>query len=296
MGTDTGVMYNDVERRLSYRLVISIEQSIKLLPVLSREMDTVPLDFQVTEKGHFIDLFICGSPAQKLQDFLYQYRPITTGDCHVVRMRTEEMDPAARIMEKIDSIGEAVRGSLYVKSDKIYVEYRISNEGISFFTKIAGEIIGMQNHIRIVDLGPGASGIHALNEVNGRIPLTVVGYEVDILRDLNVEENCFIEYNFHGEDNKGFKAILYCGDKKEVRYFDSPFLREVNKLSVEQRIPKAAILAKPSKGRYRSFTFLPSAMVENHLSILYSAASHCKSCNFKLLAVRKYTSDVWSWV
>ena len=290
------MIYRDVENRLANRLVISIDQSIPLLPVISREMDTIPLDFQVTDRSSFIDLFICGPPAQKLQNLLYQYRPTATGECQIVRIRAEEMDTASRIMGEIDGIGESVRGSLYVRSGKIYVEYRLSDHGIRDLTGIAREIIGMRNSIRIVDLGPGASGIESLSEVNSRIPLTVVGYEVNIMNDLKVDENCFIEYNFHGEDKNGFRAIVHHDQGMEVRYLDSPFLREVNKLSVEQRIPKAAILARPAGERYRSFTFLPSAMAENHLSILYTAADHCRDCDFKLLAARKYSSDVWNWV
>lgn len=77
-----------------------------------------------------------------------------------------------------------MRGSLYARSGKIFAEYRLADEGIQDLTGIVGDIIGMKNHFRIEDLGPGASGTAALGEVNGRIPLAVVGYEADILGDL----------------------------------------------------------------------------------------------------------------
>ena len=76
----------------------------------------------------------------------------------------------------------------------------------------------------------------------------------------------------------------------------SPFLREVQRLSVEARIPKAAILARPVDGVYRSFTFLPRAMRDMHLSILYRAAGKYPDSGFTLVAARPYSKDVWNWV
>lgn len=99
------MIYRNIEDRLNNRLVISMEQPIPLLPVVSREMETIPLDFQVTDRGSFIDLFICGLPAEKLQELLYQYRPTSTGGCMVVRIRAEEMDTASGIMGRSAPLG-----------------------------------------------------------------------------------------------------------------------------------------------------------------------------------------------
>lgn len=112
----------------------------------------------------------------------------------------------------------------------------------------------------------------------------------------NIDEGCFVEYNFHGEDSRGFRAILHTANGMEVKYLDSPFLREVNKFSVDKRIPRAAILAMPAGGKYRSFTFLPWDMMETHLGILYRAAEKFGDSNFRLLAARKYSHDVWNWI
>ena len=291
------MLYRDVESRTDMSLGISIEQQIPLYPLLEREINTIPLDFQVTDRGAFIDLFICGEPGKKLETMLMQYRPTRIGECLVLRTGADEMATASTILGRIDEIPRSVRGSLYLKNGKINVEYRISGEGKRQITSVVKDIMDMNNHIRIVDLGPGGSGIASIEAVNSRIPLSVVAYEVDILDDLHIgNEECYIEYNFHGEDKQGFRAMIHSPNDTEVRYLDSPFLREVQRLSVESKVPKAAILARPADGVYRSFTFLPSVMRDTHLSILYSAARKFPDSGFALLAARPYSGDVWNWV
>ena len=291
------MLYREVENRTDMTLGISIEQQIPFYPLLEREINTIPLDFQVTEKGAFIDLFICGEPGTKLETMLMQYRPTRIGECLILRMSADEMVTASEILGRIDEIPRSVRGSLYLNDGKINVEYRVNECGNKPITSVMSDVLEMKNHIRIVDLGPGGSGIASIEAVNSRIPLSVVAYEVDILQDLHIgQEECYIEYNFHGEEKRGFRAMVHSQNDTEVRYLDSPFLREVQRLSVEAKVPKAAILARPVDSVYRSFTFLPSVMRDVHLSILYSAARKYPDSGFTLVAARPYSRDVWNWV
>ena len=233
----------------------------------------------------------------KLETMLMQYRPTRIGECLVLRMSAEEMVTASAVLGRIDDIPRSVRGSLYLRDGKINVEYRISENDRKQITSVIGEIMEMRNHIRITELGPGGSGIAGIEAVNSRIPLSVVAYEVDILRDLHTgNDDLYIEYNFHGEEKRGFRAMIHSMNGTEVSYMDSPFLREVQRLSVEARIPKAAILARQVDGVYRSFTFLPRAMRDMHLSILYRAAGKYPDSGFTLVAARPYSGDVWNWV
>ena len=56
------MLYREIENRNSMSLGISIEQQFPIYPIIEREIETIPLDFQVTDRGAFIDLFICGEP------------------------------------------------------------------------------------------------------------------------------------------------------------------------------------------------------------------------------------------
>ena len=76
----------------------------------------------------------------------------------------------------------------------------------------------------------------------------------------------------------------------------SSFLDDVQRLSEERMIPKAAILGRALEGRYRSYTFLPFSMMDDQFSMLYSASEKYPEAKFNLVAVRSYDRSVWDWV
>ncbi len=290
--------YVDVEKRLDMRLTLTMEQQHPILPLLEREIDTIPLDSHHSGNEAFIDLFICGPPMEKLEGVLSQFHPDIMGGCLIVRMKAEEMGTAASVLDQLAEIPLSARGSLYLTDRKIFADFRISSSDISPITEIEKRIIAMNNRVRIADFGPGAGGIATIEKVDSRIHLGVVSYEVDILRDFgdSIKGDCFIEYNFNQVEKNGFRAIIYDSQGESAAYIDSPFLREVQRLSIEEKIPKAAILARPENGRYRSFTFLPDSMVDNQVSILYKAASKFPEADFRLQAIRSYSREVWDWI
>ena len=203
-------------------------------------------------------------------------------------MNAEEMVTASEILGRIDEIPRSVRGSLYLKDGKINVEYRVNECVKKQITAVMGDVMEMRNHIRITELGPGGSGIASIEAVNSRIPLSVVAYEVDILQDLHTgNQDLYIEYNFHGEEKRGFRAMIHSRNGTEVSYMDSPFLREVQGFQLRQGYQRRQ--SWPVDGVYRSFTFLPRAMRDLHLSILYKAVGKYPDAGFTLVAARPYT-------
>ena len=147
-------------------------------------------------------------------------------------------------------------------------------------------------------MGPSSGGISTLDRIDSRIPLGVVSYEVDILKEIGLPggDDQVIEYNFSRMEESGFRCVLYDGKTQSVAHIKSSFLEDVQKLSVERKIPKAAILARPVDGRYRSFTFLPYSMVDDQVSVLYEAAERHPDLDFRLNAIRRYSREVWEWI
>ncbi|MGC8506432.1 MAG: hypothetical protein ACP5NK_06995 [Thermoplasmata archaeon] len=292
------MLYRDVERLLETDITISIEQQHPLFPLLLREAETVPLDSYRDGNDYYVDLFICDKAALKLTGVLSAYSPARIGDCDIVRVKAEEMEAASVIMDGIGNIDFAVRGGLYLNSGKIYIDYRVSSSSKNDLTAVANRIRRMNNRIRIADLGPGAGGINILNNVDSRIHLGVVSYEADILPEIGIsgDRDFFLEYNFTKIDETGFRAVMYDGSSISVQHIRSRFLREVQRLSVEKKIPKAAIFAKPVDGKYRSFTLLPFSMIDTQLSMLFEAHERFPDTEFNILAVRSYDSRVWGWI
>ncbi|MHB1709746.1 MAG: hypothetical protein ACYCT2_09775 [Thermoplasmataceae archaeon] len=292
------MLYRDVEKRLDTSLTLTMEQQHPLLPLVEREVDTIPLDFHSQGGESFIDLFVCGDSAEKLEGVLAQFRPAVMGGCTIVSIKAGEMGSASAFMDRLGEIPLSVRGSLYLKDRKIYADYRLASSSMSAVTEVGRHILDLNNRIRIADLSPGSGGIAMINGVDSRIHLGIVSYEANIMRDFTtpMEEGCLIEYNFSREEERGFRAIVYGNEGENVAYLDSPFLREVQKLSVERKIPKAAIIARPVNGRYRSFTFLPNSMVDDQVSMLYRVADKFPDADFRLLAIHSYGNEVWEWI
>ena len=292
------ILYRDVERILDTRMSISVEQQHPVIPILEKEADTIPLDFHPSGRDSHIDLFICAGTAQKLKGILSQFNPRNRGDCLMVRIRADEMRTASTILEEAAMVKTAVRGGLYLKGNSIFADYRFHSSSSQDITEIGRRIISMKNRTRISDLGPTNGGISAMDSVDGRIRLGVVTYEADILNGTGLPsgEDCYIEYNFSSREESGFRAIVYQGNEFSVRHIRSSFLDDVQRLSEERRVPKAAILARTLEGRYRSSTFVPFSMMDDQLSVLYGASEKHPEAKFKLVAVRSYDRSVWDWI
>lgn len=291
------MLYRDIEKVLDTRLTLSVEQQHPIIPLLEREIDVIPVDFHMMNESH-VDLFICAEAGSKLAGILGPFRPEKRGDCLVVRVSAEEMKTASTILEEAARIPSTVLGGLYLKGTKIYADYRLHSSALSEITEIGKRIIGMNNRTRISDLGPTDGGISILDSVNSRIHLGVVSYEADVLGEIGLpkEGEYYIEYNFYQWEEKGFRAVVYNVNGFSVRHLKSVFLEDVWKLSVDRRIPRAAILARASGGKYRSYIFLPFSMVDDQLSALYEASKRHPEAGFRLVAVRSYDESIWEWV
>jgi hypothetical protein len=69
----------------------------------------------------------------------------------------------------------------------------------------------------------------------------------------------------------------------------SSFVDDVQRLSEERRIPKAAILGRALEGRYRSSTFSPFSILDDRLSMLCGALEKYPEAKFNLVAVDRMT-------
>jgi hypothetical protein len=275
-----------------------MEQKHPIIPLLLKEMETIPLDFHVSGGEGFIDLFMCGRAADKIMGLAREFNPENRGDCVILSIPAEEMKTATGIMDEISGVPSQVRTGLYLKGSCVYMEYRMHSSAIEEVTEIVGRVLGMRNRIRVSDLSPSPGGIAAINSVDSRIHLGVVTYEADILGETGLprNEDCYIEYNFYRQEEKGFRAVVYDGAGFSIRYLRSGFLDDVQRFSLKRRIPKAAILARTMDGRYRSSTFVPLSMMDDQLSVLYGASERHPDAKFRLVAVRSYDRSVWDWV
>ena len=296
------IRYRDVEKNLDMQLTISMENNHPILPLLEKEMPVIPLDSYTSSEGTFIDLLICGKVANQLSGVLSSFAPTRIGECEVVRLRAEELQSASAITIELSGIPYAARAGLYLRDKQIFIDYRFHHSEAGKVSGIVKKIVGMHNKITIADLGPTSGGIEHLRMVDSRISLSVVGYDVVGPQDplFNEDQDIYLEFNFIGPDEKGFRAIAYRqmddGAKPEIRYINLPFLRDAWKLATFKRIPRALIVGKSVDRRFRAYIFLPTSMVSEQLSVLFEAGVMHPEAKLRIDSVRSYTPEIWEWI
>lgn len=302
------MLYRDIEKKLDMQITLSIMQDHPVIPMLAREVDSVPLDSYRSGNEAFIDLFIGGEPEKHLEGTLSAFEPKRIGEFMVVRIASREMATALDLNDEIATIPSTVRGGFYLKGNKIFAEYRFHSSDLAAMTRIGRKITQMKNDIRIHDFGPSRGGIALMESIAARTPLGVVSFEADILKQmgLSTESDYFIEYNNHILESSGLKAIIYNGIEADfsipgespagrvnVTRLTNPMLIEIWKSAASRRVPRASVMAKPVQGKYRALIFVPYSMMNEHLSILYDAAEKYPEAGMELVAAREYGQDVW---
>lgn len=305
------MLYSDVEKKLDMQFTISLKQDHPIIPLLEREIESVPLDSSSSETEAFIDLFIDGRYQKHLEGALSKYEAKKMGDFMVVRIASVEMSSEFELSNEISNIPSSVRGSFYLKGDRVFVEYRFASSDLERMSAIGKKIVRMRNGITISDFGPSRGGIRLLDSIQKRTPLAIVSFEADILKKMGLpsETEYFIEYNNYRLENEGLKSIIYnkvdadtwipgepAGEGIRITHLTNPMLADVWKSCTVRRMPRAAILAKPFRGKYRAYIFVPLSMMDEQVAILYESADKFPDVEMKLVAAREYNQDAWEWI
>lgn len=306
------MLYKDVNSRLDMRFVISIEQKHTLISMIEREYQTVPLHIHNTGTEAFVDLFLQTNGNRQIDNIMSNYTAITKGDLRVVRVRADEVEAATSTIDQIASLRSVLPAGLYLTGNKIMAGFRFHHSENAEVSSIAKKIVSSKSHIAVKDLGPDPGGIAAIDEMNLRISLSVVSYEVNAgnsrgssIPDI-IYESKFT--NFKGDETG---ALVFYDPKDSKRELGEPisvengiylsslnssFFREVWTMTNDSHIPRAAILVKPTTRGFRTFSFLPSTLVSEYLSILFSVADEFPEAGFNLSTVRIYDKSIWDWI
>lgn len=306
------MLYRDVNCRLDMRFVVSIEQKHTLISMIEREYQTVPLHIDNTGTEAYVDLFLQTNGNRQIDNIMSNYTTVTNGDLRVVHVRANEVETASSIIDQIASLKSVLPAGLYLTGNKIMAGFRFHHSENDAVSSIAKKIVSSKSHIAVRDLGPDPGGIAAIDEMNLRISLSVVSYEVNAGRKAGSKIPDVI-YESKFADFKGSEtgALVFSDPKDPERdigtpisaedgiylsSLDSSFFQEVWKLTNESHIPRAAILVKPTPRGFRTFSFLPSTLVSEYLSILFRVSEKFPDAGFNLSTVRVYDKSIWDWI
>ncbi|MCL4314979.1 MAG: hypothetical protein M1454_04565 [Candidatus Thermoplasmatota archaeon] len=253
----------------------------------------------------YIDLFLQGERAERFRNLVSSYDHVMRGNMPTVKIRSEEMGVVSSIMDRILTIGTVMPSSLYLTGGRIRAEYRFHASDLRNMTVLAGDILQMRNGMEIVTLGPDPGGISALDAVNDRISLSVVGFDTylpDEIRSAGITEAFFEVSSEHGMKD-ALRSIAVCQashvpDDSGIYHADisSPFINMVRNGANEAHIPRAGTLKKVTDGILRAFAFMPRSLLKEYLDILFSASRKLPDSHFSLSYVGDYRKGIWEWI
>ena len=306
------MFYRDIDRKIGYMLSVSMVQSHPLIPVMEKEFGDVPLHSDRIGSESYIDLFVQGEKAMRFEPMVSSYDHVMRGDLLTVKLKSEEMSTVSGIMDRILGIGTVLPRSLYLAGGRIRAEYRFHASDLHNVTMLAGDILQMRNGMEIVDLGPDPGGIAALDAVNDRISLSVVGFDTDLpgeIKSAGITE-AFFEVNSEHRMKDALKSIAVCpsshvpGSWQPVpgesglyhADISAPFINMVRNSANEAHIPRAGTIMKVTGGILRAFAFMPRSLLREYLGILFSASGKLPGSHFSLSYVGDYRKGIWEWI
>lgn len=294
------------------RFVISIEQKHPLISMIEKEYQTVPLHIHSSDSGSFVDLFLQVNGNRQIDNIISNFSTVALGDLRVVRVRAEEVESASSTIDQVLAVKSVLPAGLYLTGNKIMACFRFHHSEIKSISEIANRIVKLKNHITVKDLGPDPGGIAAIEEMNLRINLAVVSYDTfSAPSDAGHVPNLIYDAKYSTfTGNETGSLVLYDTSSSERSigsviseedgiYFttiSSPFFREVWAAANEMHIPRASIIVRPIPGGLRTFSFIPTTLVGEYLTVLFDAAEKFPERQFCLATVRAYDKTIWDWI
>lgn len=306
------MIYRDIDRKIGYMFTISMVQSHPLIPLIVKEFNEVSLHFDWTGGEAYIDLFIEGEKASHLESIANAYDHVMRGNLLTVKLKSRELGVVSDIMDKILDIRTVIPASLYLKESKIRAEYRFHASELDRVTALVGEILSTKTGIEIMTLGPDQGGIHALERINRRIPLSFVSFETDMPADIGTSGvgEAFFEVNYAHSDRGMLRTIAMPQSSNVPETWRpisresglylaevaSPFVNQVRNDANEAHIPRAATIMKLNGDRLRAFAFLPRSLLQEYLELLYVASRKVPDSYFRLSSVGDLSPEIWDWI
>lgn len=307
------MIYREVERRLDMRMGFSIEFRHKLILMIQKEIGTIPATMHHMDHSSHIDLFIRAPEDARIAGIISSFDLVRRGEYYIVQTPDYEFPELQAISRKLLSLSSSVPGEFYMMGDRLYNSIRFHHSDLQQVSKIAGEIINSAGGARLEDLGPSLGGIRTLDNINARIPLTLISFKfsrgdgipkellLDHYGEANIEMMSSGKYKvniYPAEPVKwqGYPDVISAEEGIYTYMGVGEFQRDLFTKAGERRMPMASVISKVTGGEIFLNQFLPAAFKDEHLEILLDTARRHPSANFRLTAIRKYDSSIWDWL
>ena len=231
--------------------------------IISRK--NVPMSLYVYQKEMGFNFYI-DSPDKGETELLRFYDPIRLG---TLSMITQSIDlQVLRVFyENIASVSRMVLGSFYSNGMYLFVDFRFPNTCLDEVNKIMKSLDSFSFDVSVTGLGPSKGLISTLNEIESRIPLTVVDFSyIDDNREEYISEwrGVFDPLGAvsYGKDGKG--------DIERIDFSKSP-LAPLLSLLLTDKLQPVGLFENHTGGRVQSKLIIPTIFAKAFFIRYFSA-------------------------
>jgi hypothetical protein len=308
------MLYREVEGKLDMRMSISADQKGPLLSVISRDYQYIPLHIDTFSGHSSIDLFLESGGAHQIDKIALNNTVIRMDGVTIVRLDVEEIQDISSVVRDMLSLDSVCPSGFFLEQGSIKAEFRFHHTDLPRVSEIISNTLSHEKNVKLTDLGKDKGGIAAIKQINDRVRLSVVSFEVDWNAGKDVEgiDNVIFDAkSLSFEGNKIEAIVLYGSSGKERKFgrpvspedgvyaanIESDFVKDVWMRCNEKHIPRGAVIAKPSKGKMQIHTFLPSSLVNQYIEVLFKVSGdRGRNNEMVLTSSRSYDNSVWELI
>ncbi|MGC8515468.1 MAG: hypothetical protein ACP5OC_04945, partial [Thermoplasmata archaeon] len=299
--------------KLDMRISVSVEQKHPLISVISRDYQYIPLHIDTFGGRSSIDLFLESGGSRQMENIAANYKVLRMDDVIIVRLDVEEIQGIPAVVRDVLSLDSVCPSGFFLERGLIKADFRFHHSDLPKVSEIIAKTLSQENNVKLTDLGKGKGAIATLKQMNDRVRLSVVSYEVgwNPGPDAGIPDNFIFDAKPLSFEGKEIEAIVLYGNSSKERKFgrpvsiedgvyttkiDSDFVKDVWTGCNEKHIPRGAVIAKPSKGQIQIHTFLPSSLVNQYIEVLFKATKDRGRNDVVLTGSRAYDNSIWELI
>ena len=257
-------MLEKIDKRLDSSLSFTAALGT-MAPQFINSRKDVPMSLYVHEKEMGFNFFV-DSPNKEETELLRFYDPIRLGTLSMITQLID-LQVLRLFYENIASVSRMVLGSFYSNGKYLFVDFRFPNTCLDEVNKIMKSLGSFSFDVSLTRLGPSKGLINTLNEIESRIPLTVVDFSyID-----NNQEEYISEWRTvfdplgavsYGKDGKG--------DIERIDLSKSP-LAPLLSLLLKDKLQPAGFFENHTGGRVQSKLIIPTILAKAFFIRYFSA-------------------------
>ncbi|MHB8396814.1 MAG: hypothetical protein ACYDAZ_06680 [Thermoplasmataceae archaeon] len=308
----------EVDRRIDIRCILAVRQNSDLFSITAMSEEQIPA-YAFNENGKtFLQLFFHKDSGEmrKLSAILSRPDIVEKKSYYSVTERVNNIKEM-RILAELLEISSVVINNTYLVGDELFLDFRYHHSRKDKVNSVLSSLIGVSDNVRIVKLGRSSGLRERMEEIDRETPLTMVQFSVPVPKDSPSMEQIVMDYpDTVGEiesrrmTDKGVRALLHTSKPVKVKgveevsekdcvyeayLYENAFM-EGRKRGNESRIPRIAYFITLEDGRLYDTTFVPTAEVEEYISILMSMAREFGKDAPILESYSPLSDDIWEWL